>query len=518
MLQLAPFAPAIAHWEILEKPPAALAEPSAWTFDAALLLVDVSGFTNLCTRLDIDALQRHINSYFGLMMDVVQSHGGDVLRFAGDAIYCAWSLRRGSASDGTLALATRAACACALELSERCGTYEIPEAGSRLSIHSGVGAGELSGFRVGNTSRWEFLVAGDPLRQVAEAESCAALGEAVVAAEAWRLAEHFCEGSKRGDGGRMRLLTAMRADDDDEKRRARDAERLRARSIAPDLVTMQRSGLSHLAFSRGNHESALEAYVHETARRAIQNNVDLDGTKVSERRFVVAAFAKVGGLEPALAAGVDGLGAVQSCLAAALEVISGRGGLLRQFLVDDKGVVIIWTFGLPQASFEDNCTRGLTTAFDVDAALARQGLEAHIGITAGSAYCGLVGVPQRRCEYGVMGPSVNLAARLMCACEKKGVRLLCCDTMCAELQKQGKRSQFIFDAFAPVAVKGYSQPVMLYHPKPNEWLNEVQRKLQNIKIFNLLSEREQASFGDLRRPSEAFLDIMLTLKNSFFKS
>ena len=32
----------------------------------------------------------------------------------------------------------------------------------------GVGAGKTSGFRVGHEDRWEFLIAGDPMRQVAE--------------------------------------------------------------------------------------------------------------------------------------------------------------------------------------------------------------------------------------------------------------------------------------------------------------------------------------------------------------
>ena len=101
-------------------------------------------------------------------------------------------------------------------------------------------------------------------------------------------------------------------------------------------------------------------------------------------------------------------------------MITRRGSLLRQFISDDKGVVIIFTFGLTQAAFDDNARRGLTTARDLDEALEAQGLTVHVGITA-EAFCGLVGVPKRRCEYGVMGPSVNLAARLMCMCEKKGV-------------------------------------------------------------------------------------------------
>ena len=37
--------------------------------------------------------------------------------------------------------------------------------------HSGIGAGKTSGFRVGHKDRWEFLIAGDPMRQVAEAKA-----------------------------------------------------------------------------------------------------------------------------------------------------------------------------------------------------------------------------------------------------------------------------------------------------------------------------------------------------------
>ena len=89
---MAPFSPCLAQWELTHLSPDELKRPSAREFDAALLFVDISGFTNLCTRLDIDALQHHINSYFGVLIDVVTSYGGDVLRFAGDALYCAWSL------------------------------------------------------------------------------------------------------------------------------------------------------------------------------------------------------------------------------------------------------------------------------------------------------------------------------------------------------------------------------------------------------------------------------------------
>ena len=105
LTQLAAFSPAIAHWELSERDASLALEASSWELRVALLFVDISGFTNLCTRLDIDCLQRHINTYFTQLIDIVVARGGDVLRFAGDAIFCSWSLAP-HADDEDLALAT----------------------------------------------------------------------------------------------------------------------------------------------------------------------------------------------------------------------------------------------------------------------------------------------------------------------------------------------------------------------------------------------------------------------------
>ena len=114
--QLQHFSSATAMKEISSRE-GAYDEPAAWSHRAALLFVDISGFTNLCTRVTIDRLQYHINEYFGKIINIVSAGGGDVLRFAGDALLCAWPLRPDIA-DGelALALAAHAACATALRL------------------------------------------------------------------------------------------------------------------------------------------------------------------------------------------------------------------------------------------------------------------------------------------------------------------------------------------------------------------------------------------------------------------
>jgi class 3 adenylate cyclase/Cdc6-like AAA superfamily ATPase len=89
------------------------------------------------------------------------------------------------------------------------------------------------------------------------------------------------------------------------------------------------------------------------------------------------------------------------------------GGMLRQFLVDDKGCVLIGLWGVPTASHAANCSKAMRCAVMMQSASKELGYSSSIGITTGSVYCGIVGTSYRR-DYVAIGRSVNLAARLMC--------------------------------------------------------------------------------------------------------
>ena len=142
-----------------------IVEPAAFEFWAALLFVDISGFTPLCALVDVDAVQAHINKYFTQLIEVILECGGDVIRFAGDAILCAWSLPN-TCSDASKNAVSRAAASCALKLVNG-GNYYIKHSEITLSIRAGVGCGGVTGMRVGTSERWEFILTGDPMKQVA---------------------------------------------------------------------------------------------------------------------------------------------------------------------------------------------------------------------------------------------------------------------------------------------------------------------------------------------------------------
>ena len=59
------------------------------------MMADISGFTALSNELSganqsigVDQLQKIINRYFAVMVEKVGEFGGDVIKFAGDALIC----------------------------------------------------------------------------------------------------------------------------------------------------------------------------------------------------------------------------------------------------------------------------------------------------------------------------------------------------------------------------------------------------------------------------------------------
>lgn len=199
-------------------------DPSIERFHAALLFVDISGFTALSQRLHVDELRIHINSYFTKILDVVTKYDGEVIKFAGDALYIIWrtkvtslqSPKFNSYSEATL----QKAVTCGVEINATCSNYKISfdssvkgssrrtsllgggsffspantngrstyksdeDAVAYLNVHSGVSMGVIAGMDVGANDRWEYLIFGQPLRDVAKAEAEADKGQLVISSDA----------------------------------------------------------------------------------------------------------------------------------------------------------------------------------------------------------------------------------------------------------------------------------------------------------------------------------------------
>ncbi len=397
--------------------------PTVDHFPAAVFFADISGFTTLADRLaehgpaGAEELTDHLNTYFGQLVDLIAAHGGDVLKFAGDALLALWP-----ASAESLQGAVQRAAQCGLAAQATLHAYEVA-AGVRLSLRIGIAAGDVQVLLVGGMGgHWEVLVAGDALTAVGEAEHAAQPGEVVLTPPAWDAIAPTCEGRPLA-GGYVQLVQV--------------GDPLAARAAAP-LVLPEAV------------QAALRAYIPDV----VLSRLDAEQTGwLAELRLATVLFLNLIGLD---FAAPEALAQTQAALQTIQEALVYYGGTIRQFLVDDKGTVLIAAFGLPPHTQEDDAARAVQAAQLMQANLRQHGLRCAIGITSGRVFCGPIGNALRR-EYTLIGAVVNLSARLMQAAPDT----ILCDTA----TYQAAQNRVEFAALPPIRVKGRAEPVPVYRPQ-----------------------------------------------------
>src|SRR5262249_50656531 len=143
------------------------------------------------------------------------------------------------------------------------------------------------------------------------------------------------------------------------------------------------------------------------------------GDFIAELRPVTALFARFSGID--YDDDPDALGTLDRFTRAVQSVLSDYEGTLIQLTIGDKGSYLYAACGAPIAH-EDDAARALLAALDLRA-LAGAGQpidEMSIGVATGRLRAGAYGGSERR-SYGVLGDTVNLAARLMQSAGPRGI-------------------------------------------------------------------------------------------------
>src|SRR5258708_5201120 len=86
-----------------------------------------------------------------------------------------------------------------------------------------------------------------------------------------------------------------------------------------------------------------------------------------------------------------------------------------------------------------------------------------IGVTTGTAFVGSVGSGSR-CEYSIVGDTVNLSARLMVASSNKGGGIICDGTTFNAGSTARGRTTITFETLEPIKVKGKEKMISIYTP------------------------------------------------------
>jgi class 3 adenylate cyclase len=169
-------------------------------YETVCVFCDVSGFTALSEAMQMngkgaEGLAKHLNSYFSQMVRLIASEGGDVFKFAGDAMIVLWP------ESEDIEVTARRAAQCAFAIQKNLHQSEM-EAGVSLSVKIGIGVGRVSVLHVGGTfNRVEYLAVGDPLIQAFASEGKSVSGQVVCSKDVWTLIrEHFTADTEFPDG------------------------------------------------------------------------------------------------------------------------------------------------------------------------------------------------------------------------------------------------------------------------------------------------------------------------------
>jgi len=397
-----------------ETSPTPPTDAQADRFTAAVLFADVSGFTPLTEALaqkgaeGPEELTRLLNGYFSRMIALIEAQGGEVVKFSGDAVTVVFPAEK----EG-LSIAVRRAKQAAEAMQgamDDFATLKTSVGPIALGMKIGIGAGEILAARVGGDhGRWEYVIAGDPLRQVAQAEHQAGRGEIVLSPEAEAI-------------------------------------------VVPHVIGPRPLPLPDWTGVRDPEavEAVLRAYVPGVVSTWLEEALQ---EWLAVLRPMSVLFVGITGIDYTQSDAIEGL---HVFLRGIQEIVRRYEGSINKLAVDDKGTISIILFGAPPRAHEDDSERALRCALDLQALAEARGLELAIGVTTGRVFAGPVGSETRR-EYTVMGDTVNLAARLMGVAGPGQIR-------CGYETYRGARGKLAFDLLSPVRVKGKAGLIRIYRP------------------------------------------------------
>ena len=375
-----------------------LSQAEAEIYSAAVLFVDIRGYSELAESFaegeaeGSEELARFLNKYFDLLIRIITEHGGEVTKFAGDALLAIWPVpqdlaRVGRAAREKLAQQVLSATQCARAIQK--GSNELSRRDNSDSIlRIGVAAGDVYAVHLGGIlDRWEFLLSGEPMVQMSVAKDLGSSGDVVLSPEAWALVKDHCSGEYVG--GRYAKIN-------DVSKRSPDRNPA-STQVQDDIV------------------ERMQSYVPAAITRRLKSGF---GKWLSEIRYLTVLFVKLPGYGTSIthpyATTVPEAQAVMRAMQSSLYRLEGS---INKFNVDDKGITLVAAMGIPPLSHRDDAKRAVQAALDMQRVLEALDRPCAIGVASGWVFCGPVGSDIRR-EYTVVGNSVNRAASLMQVAEE----------------------------------------------------------------------------------------------------
>ncbi len=356
-----------------------------------LLFADTSGFTALTRalakqgKLGFETLTDLLNNLFRSLEQVITLHGGDILKFSGDAVWCYFPL----------STPVERVFAEMLYVVDRLNRRHPVCRTHPLSLHAGATAGQFGIVTLGNVeSRLEFEIVGSIIPEAYRGADVASAGELALTSPLQNADPAFSRGPVK-EGYFV----------------------VQPSPISPALDTTR--VLSSLSLSSREHDMVAK-YVPEAVRERKLND-GLDTGLQSEHRQVAVLFANLLPVDDeTTATDSSSLSQAGETVSDIFRIIEDNHGIVARIDPFVRGHKLLALFGALSRSESDRLNA--LQAAEAILRLPPSQVSVKVGLSVGPLLCGEVG-SQLRHEFTVMGEAVNLAARLMSKAEAQTVLL-----------------------------------------------------------------------------------------------
>ncbi|XP_010632254.1 adenylate cyclase type 10 isoform X1 [Fukomys damarensis] len=385
--------------------------PSVDYFDGVLMFVDISGFTAMTEKFSTamymdrgaEQLVDILNHYISAIVEKVLLFGGDILKFAGDALLALWKVERKQLKN-TITVVVK----CSLEIHGLFDEKEMEEEGLDIQVKIGLSAGHITMVVFGDERRNYFLVTGQAVDDVRLAQNLAQMNDVILSPNCWQLCDrNMVEMEKIPDqrAVKVKFLKLPPTFNFDEF--FKKCMTFMNYYPSSQLKTLR---LACLLESNAELEGSLQKYLMESILKQIDDR-QLHGY-LSELRPVTIVFVNLLFKDRSK---VEAIGsAIQSACEHITSVLQAFRGQINKVFMFDKGCSFLCVFGFPGEKEPNEVTHALESAVDIFDFCSKVPKihTVSIGVASGIVFCGIIGHSTRH-EYTVIGRKVNIAARMM---------------------------------------------------------------------------------------------------------
>jgi len=437
----------------------------------SLLFADISGFTAISEQLaasgkrGAEELTSIMNRAFDTLTRLIFRHGGDILKFGGDAVLVFF--------DGENHPLEALCCGKTLqEYMQENRVVETSRGAFPLELHLGINTGSMLSASVGEAGgKLEHIVLGRDVNLTFQAGDQASGGEMKITPGCYERVSANVEVQPASEN----LLLV---------------KKVLPVSTQPLQISTSPASLD---------AERLKAYLPVGIYDKLQALQEIEGVEAEHRRVTVmfVNFHDFSGFIEQLSENDPGkmraapkeelLGLLNLYFSRMHKVISDHGGVITRIDAYSKGDKMLVLFGAP-VSHEDDQLRAVHCALQMRAVLERINQESRfriwhrVGINTGHAFCGDVGGSLRK-EYTVMGDDVNLAARLMSKAEPGQI-------LVGENTYRKALRPFDFSPLPPIQVKGKREPLKVYALEAKRSTTSTKRTASSAEVKLVGREKE----------------------------